>query len=841
MKKLKLILLLSVLNVCNNNIAYSEETKTFESIYNIRTKINIDDVKSAKVANPEIAKIEIENGNLFITGKKKGSTILYIWDKENNVNIVVLSINEKQNYKSRIIKKEKLLQLPSSPNSGFYFVEGYTDPTLKTIGNNTLNQSFILNSEIDQDTKFSISSNLNNKISKNLSSFESFNIQNFNSNLTGKNFKIDLGSSFSDNKFISFNSFIPNSLNGLNIKHKLNKNIKYSIFSGFTQNKFTIFDNVSLYNNSFIEDFNKVSSGITSEFTKDEKDLSFFGSVFSLYDIKNNSNYLNATSGFSWIPNNDFNTEGFIGTSFNSLGSQLKTNFKYEWEKTNEYVNVNVLTRYFGDNYTTSNNKNISFLNSIRLNSKHRSGLNFSANISSNLSSEYLTYNNFNLRGSYDVIDNKLEVFSQILYSDMFRLKRKTFSVGANFDYYLPFSISYNNITNNFFFINSFDLNQLKILLKLFNQNDFKLSLLSNTFINQKIASTASQEIGLNAYFNINNDYLIRLMSSYQFTINGIKSNFLRNNLTLDYKISPYHNLSLSANYVNSFDSIYDNLSNYRLSYTYNFGMNYMDNSGNIVANLFDDENDNGVRDSNEKNISGIKLLIEEAKNIETSKDNKLLFKDLFFGTYYAKIDDKSIPKNYRTNIPLNFEILLDNNTKEINIPFTKNAIIRGTAFANSLMSMGLENVEIILDDKEKVLTSFNGSFLLKTLPGKHTLKIKPESIPNGFELNGQLFNDFEIDINGKEINFIFEPLINLKCTFYDSSTKKILSNKELIFKNLLNEDIEDINITTDKRGKVTLNNIKEGVWEVYNPDTDKSIEIEIPSKPSDLNMTLNI
>lgn len=869
--KYKAVLLTWLIFSNVSGFAYSEElndikvleNKTLKISPHKKIKIQIKDVVNYIISNPEIAKVEIVNDEITITGLDNTGTTNIFFRQKNNPALIPYSIIS--DYSEVIKEAEKRLANPivykneKNRSTGIYTIDlSFNKSNLNNISNQTANH-FISYNMPSSYGNLGIRGSFLNRFA-NLNSVENISLTNGEISFLNKDFDIKVGSVVTRDPFFIHTSqpldaLYPFNINirGLNFSGKGEK-FNYSVYTGLHKNEFVFYDIQNDYNLKTIDTAKNpdlYTLGATTQFNLPYKNLSVFATANSNFEIEGTKNkYLNLISGFNIDPLDNFNINGSIGTNLNGLGFYLNSIYTYSWAKdkinnSTDLIRLTGTLKNLGKGYFFNNNESIGDY-SLTGALSHRSGFNFSGSYGVSTNNNTINSDAMSFSVSKNLFGDLINVYSSVNMSN-FRSQiqeNRLYQAGLDINYQFPLNINYSLLQRKSS-IGDVDQSQIRATLGLIKNTFVDLNF--NSYYNKNIYSNISTSIFgsyINSIFKINEKLNLNNTLGYIFDFgsdNGLfRTDTLILNSRLGWNIDRNNTINLAVGFNNRFlpqNNDY-NISS-TLNYTYNFGASLEEAKGTIKGFVFDDKNDNGILDKDESAVKGIKVKLKDKEIESVTTEDGYLFKDLKYGSYEVVIDNADLAKGYRLTSPSSLPVYLDSDSSEVNFSVSTQGIIKGIIYKNKYHSSSLEGIEVVLDNKEKVVTGDNGLFFFKTNSGKHTLRIDPRKIPTGYILSEKLVKEIDLD-KEENVSFTFHPVINFTGTVVNKNGLPI-ANIELNVKSYDESGIKEEVIRTDNNGMFTLRDLSEGTIEVSSKLLKAPIEFEIPESPSNIQKTIII
>ncbi len=176
---------------------------------------------------------------------------------------------------------------------------------------------------------------------------------------------------------------------------------------------------------------------------------------------------------------------------------------------------------------------------------------------------------------------------------------------------------------------------------------------------------------------------------------------------------------------------------------------------GNIEGFIFNDLNQNMVKDPNEKGIPGLIVKLEDGSTCETDKNGKFKFSNVIEGIHKISMEERRIPANFYILSSVKKEIIIKaRRTQKVNFALIEGSTISGRVINDINKNKkidkdekGIKDVLVLLKPiekektktKEKYLkemilntyTDSNGNFIFENiLPGEYILSVDIETLP---------------------------------------------------------------------------------------------------------------
>ena len=197
-----------------------------------------------------------------------------------------------------------------------------------------------------------------------------------------------------------------------------------------------------------------------------------------------------------------------------------------------------------------------------------------------------------------------------------------------------------------------------------------------------------------------------------------------------------------------------------RMEANFNTGMRYVwdtgvkwESIGTIDGYVFNDDNQDGLKESNELGISGVKLWLGKEKSIDTDASGYYRLTKVKAKKAYVSIDTKTIPLGYMLLSGLTQEIKMSHGqTTRIDFGLSNRSEISGIVFedtnANGVLDSddkGIRGLSVILEDGTKAKTDSSGKYSFRVEVGAHTVTLDLESLPAEYLPSVSIYKDFQV------------------------------------------------------------------------------------------------
>ena len=197
-----------------------------------------------------------------------------------------------------------------------------------------------------------------------------------------------------------------------------------------------------------------------------------------------------------------------------------------------------------------------------------------------------------------------------------------------------------------------------------------------------------------------------------------------------------------------------------RMEATFNAGMRYYWDTGikweaigTIEGYVFNDLNQDGLKESGEQGLSGIKLWCAKAKSSETDSLGHYKFTRVKAKKAMVSIDTKTIPSGYLLLTPVTQEVKMSQGqVVKIHFGLTNRSEISGAVFEDvdnngefGIVDKGIKGVVLSLEDGTKATTDATGRYSFSVEVGGHTVTLELESLSAEYLPAVAIYKDFQV------------------------------------------------------------------------------------------------
>jgi hypothetical protein len=807
-------------------------------------EINVESLKTTRllmhgitkfvVVNPDIARIELSEEGLLIRGVEPGTTPMYIWKEGDFLTYVVNTLP----YRGNVLKKF-YRRIPGADEKnalyGFYNIQSNGFFINRTNSESVI-QNFYYDTPFWNEGRLNVNLNLITDI-LDLKDLNRIDIQNFQLGYKSGIFSVVVGDTNIFNPLFQLNSLGSSIKGGKFTVNFLNNNL--ALFSGIKQMPLSLYNKKAIVskNNEFINGFFD-----TFNFSKD---LDIFLGFISSLDLNSsqNNNY-NLGTGFKWNPLKNFSFNGNIASNFKALTYSANNLYRYNWTSTGEWAETYLNYLHFDKGYLSKTSLSQNSY-TLGLRTHHISGLNFSVSDDFNIIANVVTQNTLGLRLDKE-INKAFKIYGNSYFQNTISGHRNNFEIGSNINFFFPVNLNYKFIDIQS--KNETILHQFETSIKLFKTNYFNLSMIGDYRIRNltggnDLSANAALFSDIKLFPQLGLNVSVNYLWTKPFYLNGSFEDSVSTNLRTSYKLNNSEfsfglgvNKPIRGNYttesINSF-----------LSYTYNFGNNLpVIMTGDIKGVVFEDLNNNGLYDINEKIFDNVKLIIKDLKVISGNKG--FIFKGLEYEEYSVLIDPESLPEGYRTTTEPVKTVTMDAPIIEVNFGIRRQVNIKGVIYGNKKHTTTLPDIKITLDDNDETFSDAGGNFQFKSATGKHKVGLNINSMPSGYTLADDINQEVILTTRDQEINFTFLPVISLEGFIYFSAkeNEEFKSNSIRAGNLSIIIDYNDKNgekvtkqIKTDKNGRFNILGLSEGEVKINSLVFPEPVIINIEPQPAEL------
>lgn len=175
----------------------------------------------------------------------------------------------------------------------------------------------------------------------------------------------------------------------------------------------------------------------------------------------------------------------------------------------------------------------------------------------------------------------------------------------------------------------------------------------------------------------------------------------------------------------------------------------------NMKARMFADENGNGKMDANEKPISGLTFVVNDA-NFVTDKSGSILYKNIDTGKYQIDFSNTSV-EGYMPGDG-NTQIVSVHGKTSIDIAFKKSKLVKGhidiLQDTASDVRFSTNNIKVIAYSRDSMAYEYttvanrDGDYFINLPAGKYTISLNPEVFNESFQ---PVKMSFDVDLINDE------------------------------------------------------------------------------------------
>lgn len=189
------------------------------------------------------------------------------------------------------------------------------------------------------------------------------------------------------------------------------------------------------------------------------------------------------------------------------------------------------------------------------------------------------------------------------------------------------------------------------------------------------------------------------------------------------------------------------------LRYFWDTGIRW-ESIGEIEGFCFKDVNSDGIMQSDEIGLEGIKFWLGKDKFCITDNKGYYRFKGVKARKAYVNIDTTGIPPGFVLTVPATQQASITHSKKaRLNFGITSRSEIYGFVFEDKdgdgkfdPTDLGIKDVVLILEDGSKAITDARGQyFFRKATPGKHTLTLDMNTLPLVYLPTVPILKDIEL------------------------------------------------------------------------------------------------
>jgi hypothetical protein len=839
MKLFNLILFFFVSLLLSKN-AMAIDTQKLEAELDQVIKINKKECTKSMVLKSYMASVKINHENVEITTKNVGNTYVYLWSKS-NLEVYNLYVLPKKETKKNPQYNPILLGLNNDKvASGKYNInvaESFSDKTNFSLdANKNLNHSLSYNIPLFENN-LNIETNFKSNFT-NFTELSELSIQSLSLGYSSKNFNLDLGN------IATINSIDKTIMRGLNFTYNPSALNNFRVYAGFnTPNQVELYQKTK---NLEINDFQRIfTSGITGTIHPFEWmriNSGFSGTMF----LKDNSKTFFSNIDYKINPSPNFILSGMTKSDFKSINTSNNLYLRQELFNKDNYIDSNISYSYQNDSVSEKNsNKNQSYsvTSGLKLQSNTQVFSKYSKSLSE--SNAKISMENFSLKVNQEVQKGLVNVYSQYDMKKINDLNSNTYQIGSNISLkkIIPIDLAYSH--TGILDKETLNVENLDVSWKLAELENFSLVLNNSTYFtfNPTLPNknTFSNNLTFSSGFNPYQDLSLRVSAGYRKEIEDKTYDKLFLKLDSTLRINPFQELKVQIAANNTINGPTNITSN--ASYNFAFGGQSAVSKGKIVGSIFEDTNNNGFFDKEEKTFPDIKIAMKDKVAI-TDKNGKYEFNDIEYGDYEIKADKLTLPKGYKL-VADQESVSLSEKTKEVNFITSNKINVKGVVYSTPKKNKGVANIQINVDSVDNLNTDEDGYFSVKVIPGLHVFQVDYNSIPKNYTMKSKITQNIEVSEESEtNVEFILNPIRIIKGLVHKKDNKEsTLEGIKITVKHLSNDNevIKTEEIESDEDGEFSIEEFEGDSIEITTKENQEPIKVQTPDTPFKLEYDIQI
>ncbi len=789
------------------------ENTPLDIYYGERTPLPFQGVEKVAVTDATQISWEIINGVVFVRGQKGGQSLIYLWTAE-GIQPVILNVVSAVRPVPEQRERPPVLLKSTEGLSGAYSVQGFL-PAADMAQRPFLYQSVFLEMPFFETHQLSLRSHLNTQWGTGDAEIQRVGLPFANLSYQAPLGFAELGDTTLKSPLLRLYPRLTR-LKGAQVT--LNQESgSYQMFSGFESIPFFLYDATaqteSLWSRQLVTGGSAQWQTPLQTDTQDWGNLAFQGMAFSQQLFAEDAAPRPVfAGGLDWRFHEQGRVQVAAGHNLEGLSFLTQGFYRQDWPDLNSNLNVSGFYRHQD---ADARLKQDAFdLVNLRFNTFLPDQWTLGGGGGADFVSGELRGYQGSLRAGKQLFLKDLYVYGQ-LYGAMTSADRRRYTLtgGGLWRGVLPLTGNY-----SFLWYESGDRwvqhsHRLQLQSRIWQTRLFQLNLSSQSLW-QEVYEQASQwsqslRLQLNAQFSP--QWGGHLFSGYQWgndpTMAQNLQQMWQSGLGLNWQFHPLHQLTATLNYqyLDLFET--QHLVSALLGYTWRFGYVTAQETVRLQGLVFEDGNQNGQRDAAEKGVAGVKVQVGD--NVaHTDAQGQFVLPAVPKGKQAIFIDPTTLPAGTQVLTANPQELFLDASSKPLAIPVRRQMTLQGILFASPLLAHGLDDVEVLIDNQQTLVTQYGGRFTQVLAPGKHQIRLNPLTIPEGYRLRGPLMREIDSQDNVR-VHFVFEPMITLRLTCVDAQQRALNDIKVTASATL--EPQKQFQATTNAQGQVVFEGLLPG------------------------------
>jgi hypothetical protein len=801
----------------------TENTPTLEIFYGERTEVAVKGILRAVTADPTLLELELSNGQLFITARKSGQTLLYLWN-EQGLQVYMIKSKAARRISTQDRPQRVALQRSQTGISGSY---GSNVNALFGVSQQRLFLGQNLNLEYPLEAQQRLFSRINQvaQLAFNPSANQ-VSIPFIQAAYQSPSWLVNLGNMAVQQPVQIASGFGSNLRGGsISLTQALSR---YDAFVGQIALPLVVWSD----QNAFPSGEKPLLAGGSGSWRfplrlfEQGGTLDVQGLVASQItpDIQPT-----LAAGMTWN-HPQTRLQLALGSRLNAAGIFAQAFYNHAWPDIQTSFNITGQYRHFGMGYQRAASDQQDIFN-LRANSKWGEwGLSSSIRVRL-LAGEWENYQ-LSTRLNRQIKSLAMNIYAQgnssALGLDRYQHRG---ILGLRWQQGLAGNSSYQWQVNQSPLYPDRHNHQLRMQLRLFQNPQWQIW--TNAQSNLAGLGVASQTLwNQQILFNINRTFTPEWQwqnnIGYYLSIPFVPRDWphtLQIQTGLNW-VNALQQARITANYQYYYQGKGNHIWGLSANYIWRFGYE-TESQARLQGRVYHDMNGNGHYDEDETGLEQVQIQVD-SQVITTNAQGQYELLGISQGGLKVSLQSSSLPPGYQVIGPATLEVQRNGDAPIFaDFPVRRQIAVQGFAFSSPLLSQGLAQVQITLDGKQSVLTSSDGRYELVTTPGTHELRLNPMSIPPGYRLQGPLSRTFD-SLTNQRIDFIFTPLIRLELQCLDAPKGKPVAGLKA---HLVTGEAESEIETSDDQG-IMVFDVPAGSVQIFFPDLKREVEITTADQP---------
>lgn len=814
MKNKSLGLVLSLPLVLASAPQAALENTRLDISYGERTPLPFEGVEKVAVTDATQISWELIDGVVFVRGQRGGQSLIYLWTAD-GIRPVILNVVSAARSVPEQRERPPVLLKSTEGLSGAYSVQGFL-PAADTAQLPFLYQSVFMEAPFFETHQLSLRSHLNTQWATTHTSA----IRRVGLPFANLSYQSPLG--FAELGDTSLKSpllrLYPRLTRLKGIQAALNQESgHYQLFSGFESIPLFLYDATaqteSLWRRYFVTGGSAQWQTPLQVEAQDWGNLAFQGMAFSQQLFAEDATPTPVLAGgLDWRFHEQGRFQVAAGHNLQGLSLLTQGFFRQDWTELKSHLNVSGLYRH--QDAEARLNQDAFDLVNLRFNAFLPEQWTLGGGGGADFSAGNLRTYQGSLRVGKQFFLKDLYVYGQ-MYGAMTSADRRRYTLtgGGIWRGTLPLTGNYSFLWYEAGSRWVQHSHRLQLQSRLWQTRLFQLNLSSQSLW-QEVYDSASQwsqslRLQLNAQFSP--QWGGHFFSGYQWGNDTAMPQSLQQvwqtGLGINWQFHPLHQFTAALNYqyVDLFEP--QHLMSALLGYTWRFGYVAAQETVRLQGLVFEDVNQNGKRDTDEKGVAAVTVRAGD-QIARTNAQGEFTLPGVPKGKQAIFIDPTTLPAGTQVLTANPQELFLDAAQPQLTIPVRRQITLQGILFASPLLARGLDDIEVLIDKQQTLISQYGGRFTQVLTPGKHTIRLNPLTIPEGYRLRGPLRREIDSQDNVR-VHFVFEPMISLRLALVDLQQQP-LSHIEVTASASLDPQ-KQFRATSDAQGQISFEGLLPG------------------------------